>query len=78
VSLRKAGSEAFDGTVHVIPHTHAYVAWVRARARHIDRHVRVPNGILGMLGGGPEHRYHALRSEKLGTLRQHVTWRAAT
>jgi hypothetical protein len=45
-------------TIHVIPYTHADVAWVHSRAWHLDRYARAMDEVLDLLDRDPEFRYY--------------------
>jgi len=74
----------YTGTIHVIPYTHADVAWIHTRAWHIDRYVRDLDEVLDLLDADPDYRYYldtwtelmkpyvALRPERLEALRRHI------
>ena len=71
-------------TIHVIPYTHADVAWVHSRAWHIDRYVRAMDEVLDLLDHDPSFRYYVdtwtewikpyveLRPQNVQRLRRHV------
>lgn len=71
-------------TIHVIPYTHADVAWVHSRAWHIDRYTRAMDEVLDLLDRDPSFRYYVdtwtewikpyldLRPQDLQRLRDHV------
>lgn len=48
----------YQGTVHVIPYTHADMAWVHTRAWHIDRYARVMDEVLEAMEVDPDFRYY--------------------
>lgn len=49
---------AFPGTIHVMPYTHADIAWVHTRAWHIDRYVRVMDEVLARFDSDPDYHYY--------------------
>ena len=53
----KVRPEDFVGTIHVIPYTHADIAWVHTRAWHVDRYVRALDEVLDLMAEKPEYRY---------------------
>ena len=71
-------------TIHVIPYTHADVAWVHSRAWHIDRYTRAMDEVLDLLDRDPSFRYYVdtwtewikpyveLRPQNVQRLRRHV------
>jgi hypothetical protein len=70
--------------IHVIPYTHADVAWVHSRAWHIDRYTRAMDEVLDLLDHDPSFRYYVdtwtewikpyieLRPQNVARLRRHV------
>jgi alpha-mannosidase len=49
-------AELNNKTIHVVPYTHADIAWVHPREWHIDRYVRVFDELLHMLDKNPAYR----------------------
>jgi len=72
-------------TLHVIPYTHADVAWVHSRAWHLDRYTRAMDEVLDLLDQDPAFRYYVdtwtewikpyiqLRPRNVARLLKHVT-----
>lgn len=70
--------------IHVIPYTHADVAWVHSRAWHVDRYTRAMDEVLDLLDRDPAFHYYVdtwtewikpyvrLRPGTVERLRQHV------
>jgi hypothetical protein len=71
-------------TIHVIPYTHADIAWVHSRAWHVDRYVRAMDEVLDLLDRDAAFRYYvdtwvewmkpyiALRPHNVERLRRHI------
>jgi hypothetical protein len=45
-------------TIHVIPYTHADVAWIHSRAWHVDRYTRAMDEVLDLLDRDPAFHYY--------------------
>lgn len=57
--MKTDGSSAdFEGTIHVMPYTHADIAWVHTRAWHIDRYVRAMDEVLALYEADPTYHYY--------------------
>ncbi len=48
----------FKGTIHVMPYTHADIAWVHTRAWHIERYTRVMDEVLELFETNPDYHYY--------------------
>lgn len=48
----------FRGTIHVLPYTHADIAWVHTRDWHIDRYTRVMDEVLELFESNPDYHYY--------------------
>lgn len=53
-----AAEPAFDGEIHVLPYTHADIAWVHTRAWHVDRYVRALDEVLERFDQDPDYHYY--------------------
>ncbi|UCH34739.1 MAG: hypothetical protein JSV65_19850 [Armatimonadota bacterium] len=83
-SLDSHRSALAGRTIHVIPYTHADVAWIHSRAWHVDRYARAMDEVLDLLDADPTFRYYVdtwtewikpyirLRPYNAARLRQHV------
>ncbi|MHB1457721.1 MAG: glycoside hydrolase family 38 N-terminal domain-containing protein [Armatimonadota bacterium] len=51
-------NRTYKGIVHVLPYTHADIAWVHTRDWHLDRYARVMDEALALFESNPDYHYY--------------------
>ncbi|MHB1001919.1 MAG: glycoside hydrolase family 38 N-terminal domain-containing protein [Armatimonadota bacterium] len=83
-SQEESSKRTFEGTVHVLPYTHADIAWVHTRDWHLDRYTRDMDEVLEMFRTNPDYHYYVdtwiefikpyidLRPESVEAIRKYI------